>query len=108
MSETNPETGTKTYVYDADHHVIQRTDAKGQRTNYTYDSHGRLETVRKYSWTGVPPTLTEMVNQRVDYYYDSNPLQGGFTEYAAGRLAAVLFHNERGRVGRVFRVHVQL
>ena len=35
-SVTDPETGTTTYAYDGNHHVIQRTDAKWQQTKYTY------------------------------------------------------------------------
>jgi len=42
VSATNPENGTVTYTYDQAHHVLTRTDAKGQRANYSYDSYGRL------------------------------------------------------------------
>jgi len=31
-----------TYTYDGAHHVLSRTDAKGQRATYSYDSYGRL------------------------------------------------------------------
>ena len=41
-SATNPENGTVTYTYDAVHHVTSRTDAKGQVTQYNYDSYGRV------------------------------------------------------------------
>ena len=41
-SSTNPENGTVSYTYDGNHHVTQRTDAKGQKTNYTYDAYERL------------------------------------------------------------------
>src|SRR5581483_923686 len=48
ISSTNPENGTVTYQYDANHHVTQRTDAKGQQTRYTYDSYQRLTQVQHY------------------------------------------------------------
>src|SRR5438128_8609134 len=74
-SATNPENGTVTYQYDSDHHVTKRTDAKGQETRYTYDTYGRLTQVQH--WAGTP--LVEMDMQRVNYSYDSNPLNGSYT-----------------------------
>ena len=35
-----------------------------------------------------------MAQQRVTYYYDSNPLNGGYSQYASGRLTAVTFQDE--------------
>ena len=89
-SATNPENGTVTYQYDGSHHVTKRTDAKGQETRYTYDTVGRLTEVQH--WAGAP--LTEQIPQRVDYYYDSNPINGSYSQYAQGRLAAVTFADE--------------
>ena len=63
-SATNPENGTVTYTYDATHHVTSRTDAKGQQTQYTYDTYGRLTEVQHYPFQG------EDVSQRVNYMYD--------------------------------------
>jgi YD repeat-containing protein len=40
-SATNPENGTVTYVYNADHTVAHRTDAQGQIATYSYDGYGR-------------------------------------------------------------------
>ena len=51
-TETTPEAGTVTYTYDNNHHVTQRTDAKGQQTQYAYDSYERLTEVRHYTPTG--------------------------------------------------------
>ena len=105
-SATNPENGTVTYQYDASHKVTKRTDAKGQETRYMYDAYGRLTQVQHWAWiqdwhTG-QYVLTEQAQQRVDYSYDSNPLNGSYSQNTWGRLAAVQFHdeNERGRHSR--------
>ncbi len=41
MSATNPENGTVTYTYDNNLHPASKTDAKGQKVTYAYDSAGR-------------------------------------------------------------------
>ena len=66
------------------------TDAKGQETRYTYDGYGRLMQVQH--WAGTP--LVEMDMQRVTYSYDSNPLNGSYSQNAWGRLTAVQFRDE--------------
>jgi RHS repeat-associated protein len=86
VSATNPENGTVSYAYDGSHRVTSRTDAKGQRTEYTYDAYGRLTQVRHYA--GSP---YEDPYQHWDYYYDANPLDGGFSQNTWGRMAAVEF-----------------
>jgi YD repeat-containing protein len=43
--ETQPESGTVGYVYDAAGVVAQRTDAKGTVFTYTYDGNDRLKTM---------------------------------------------------------------
>ena len=91
-SATNPENGTVTYQYDGSHHVTKRTDAMGQETRYSYDNYGRLTQVQH--WSGSP--LQEQTFQRVTYAYDSNPLDGNYSQNAWGRLAAVQF-NSSGR-----------
>ena len=95
-TETTPEAGTVTYTYDNNHHVTQRTDAKGQQTQYTYDTYERLTEVRHYTQ---PPAnewrpKSEDQTQRVDYYYDT-PVTGppDWTQNNTwGRLSAVAFH----------------
>ena len=92
-SATNPENGTVTYAYDGAHRVTSRTDAKGQQTQYTYDTYGRVTEVRHYptGWSN------DDANQRWDYYYDSNPFDsGGYSTYTWGRLAAVQFGSVTG------------
>jgi YD repeat-containing protein len=90
MSATNPENGTVTYQYDGSHRVTKRTDAKGQETRYTYDTYGRVTEVQH--WAGSP--LAELTMQRVDYSYDTNPLNGNYTQNGWGRLTAVQYQDE--------------
>jgi YD repeat-containing protein len=72
-----------TYEYDGSHRVTKRTDAKGQETRYTYDAYGRLTEVQHWAvsydvYTGTYH-LMEQTMQRVDYAYDSNPLDQNYT-----------------------------
>ena len=81
VSATNPENGTVTYTYDGAHHVLSRTDAIGNQTQYTYDSYGRLTEAQYF-----PKSASgyEDFTQRVTYSYDSGP-------YGLGRLTGVAF-----------------
>jgi RHS repeat-associated protein len=92
-SETNPENGTTTYDYNADHQVTRKTQSNGQQTRNVYDAYGRLSQLQHWGWVSVSGStvLQERLNERVDYVYDSN---GTFSQNAWGRLAAVVFHNE--------------
>jgi len=84
MSATNPENGTVNYGYNADGTTAWKTDAKNQRIEYIYDSYKRVTKVRRYPVNGG----NEDPCQQVDFYYDSNPFDGSFSQNAAGRLAA--------------------
>jgi len=68
--------------------VATRTDAKGQQVVYTYDSLARLIEVQRYPQG---QSHSEDTCQREDYSYDSNPYLSGFSQNAAGRLAAVQY-----------------
>ncbi len=88
-SATNPENGTVSYTYNADGTVATKTDAKGQRTEYTYNSStGRLTQVRRYT-PSVSGGYYERTCERVDYYYTTNPFDSTYSQNAHGRLAAV-------------------
>jgi YD repeat-containing protein len=87
-SATDPETGTTTYQYDGNHHVTQRTEAKGQQTKYTYDAYERLIEVQHYV------SGQEQTNQRVLYTYDVNPLDPGNYANSWGRLTGVSFQQQ--------------
>ena len=97
-SATNPENGTVTYEYDGSHRVTKRTDAKGQETRYTYDAYGRLTEVQHWAvtWdTGINDyRLQEQTMQRVSYSYDTNPLDGNYSQNGWGRLTAVQYQDE--------------
>jgi len=86
QSATHPESGTTSYTYNGDYTLATRTDAKGQRTEYSYDSLKRVTVVR-YFIGGI-----EDPNQRVDYRYDWNPYDPSFSQYAQGRLVAIDYY----------------
>ena len=92
LTSTNPENGTVTYTYDGAHHVATRIDAKNQKTQYNYDQYGRLSSVQHFLWYG---SWVEDTGQHVDYYYDTNPFNGTYSQNVQGRLAAVQFRRTR-------------
>jgi len=99
VSATNPENGTVTYTYDGAHHVLTRTDAKGQGTGYSYDAYGRLTAVAHYPQGFANAADT---NQQITYYYDTNPYNDPIANYTWGRLAAVAFGNACGNSGAAY------
>jgi RHS repeat-associated protein len=83
QSATNPENGTVNYVYNADRSLQSKTDAKGIKTEFSYDSYKRVLQVRKLTGNiNSGGALVEDRCQRVDYIYDEGP--GG-----AGRLTRI-------------------
>jgi RHS repeat-associated protein len=101
MQVTNPENGTVAYTYDSNHKLVSRTDAKGQQTVYTYG--GSLNSVvEEQHFKQVSGSWVEDTTQQVLYYYDSNPLLGGYTNYAVGRLAARSYSGAGGTVQESF------
>ena len=102
-SSTTPEAGTVTYTYDGNHHVVTRTDAKSQQTQYTYDAYERLTQVNHSTYGLNPqcsqnclPGLIPQPSQQVNYAYDTNPLDGNYSQYSWGRLTAVSFTQQIG------------
>jgi YD repeat-containing protein len=77
LSATNPKNGTVSYTYNSDHTLNTKTDAKGQVFTYTYDGYKRLLTIT------VGSTLLRT------YSYDTNPYDGTYSQYSAGRLTAI-------------------
>ena len=55
-----------------------KTDGKGVRKALTYDTKQRVTAVRYYIGS------TEQTNNRVDSHYDTNPVDGTFTQYGTG------------------------
>ncbi len=80
LTETYPETGTTSYVYDANSNVVLKTDSRGIVTSITYDELNR-PTYKSYS-DGTPT---------VSYYYDGQPGDSPITAaYPIGRLTRVM------------------
>jgi hypothetical protein len=67
LSAMNPENGTVTYIYNSDHTLNTKTDAKGQHFTYGYDSYKRV--------TGIS---VEGVGLRT-FMYDTNTLDSTFS-----------------------------
>jgi RHS repeat-associated protein len=86
VSEMNPETGTITYGYDSNGRLSSKTNARGQQSTYTYDSLGRV-------------THRGGVKESIDYHYDTNPVDGAFTQNGWGRLTAVEIAGPAGLYG---------
>ena len=77
LSATNPENGTVTYTYNTDKTLATKTDALNQQFSYTYDSYKRVTQIN----------LGQTVIRQ--FYYDTNPLDGAFSQNITGRLTAV-------------------
>ena len=78
-SQTNPETGTTSYGYNADGTLNTRTDAKGLITTYAYDSYQRVTQVtHKPSGSPIDP------NQTVTFVYDQGANGYGRLSSASG------------------------
>ena len=81
LSATHPESGTTTYAYNADGTLLSKTTAANRTTTYTYDGLKRV-TLAERAWDDC---------LRTEYYYDTNPFDGAYTQNAWGRIAAVRY-----------------
>ena len=82
----NPENGTTSHYYNADGTLDYKTDAKGQKLKYIYDSLQRVTMVQRY-----PNGTTEDTAQRTEFQYDGNSVDPTFSQNVAGRLALTTF-----------------
>jgi len=98
-SSSNPENRTVTYTYDGNHHITQRTDAKGQMTQYSYDAYERLVQTRHYACSGTCGGDFSQVNYTYDTAVDWPTYQ--YTQNTMGRLSTVAFtgHNTNSANG---------
>jgi RHS repeat-associated protein len=78
QSVTNPESGTVTFTYNPSGTMATRIDAKGQRTEYTYDAKMRVSDVAHFV------NNLESTCEHVTYGYDSSP----YTSFGTGRIAS--------------------
>jgi RHS repeat-associated protein len=88
-SATNPESGTVTYEYDANGNLDWKQDARGVKTDYTYD---HLNRVIERSSSVAGETPADYVAAPVaSYYYDGTGMPAGtnMPAYAKWRLTAV-------------------
>ncbi len=92
-SATNPENGTVSYTYNTsgNQKIASKLDAKGQQTQYSYDSYARLSQVRHYV-SGVEDTC-----QQVNYTYDTD--SSGYSQNVSGRLASAVYKGATGHAG---------
>ena len=75
------ESGREEMTYNADGTCSSRTDAKGQRSIYSYDSQKRLLSVKRFGANGqIKP------EECVSYYYDKNPFDKDFSQNTDDRL----------------------
>jgi RHS repeat-associated protein len=87
-SETNPETGTTTYVYDTDAtcgtyagNLVKRTDAVGNVTCYAYDSLHRATSIT------YPSGSYSATTPKKYFAYDLTTVNGNTVSNTKGRLA---------------------
>ncbi|HZU29040.1 MAG TPA: RHS repeat-associated core domain-containing protein [Bryobacteraceae bacterium] len=96
-SVTTPESGTVSYTYNADGTLATRTDAKGQKLAYTYDSYQRVTQIQRY-----PNGTTEDTCQRDNFYFDSSPFDSAYSQNVAGQLAAEQYGGTTCTPGTLF------
>ncbi len=83
-SSTNPENGTVSYAYHPDGQMATKTDANGNWVEYDWNAFKRPVQVRRFASSGLEDTCN-----RLDYSYNTNPLDIQFSENAQGRLTVV-------------------
>jgi YD repeat-containing protein len=83
LSATNPENGTVSYTYTWYGAVETKTDAKNQQVRYTYDDYRRLTQVSYYYWFWTGQWMEDTA-ARVTMAYDTNGVDGTYSQYASG------------------------
>ena len=88
-SATNPESGTVTSEYDANGNLDWKQDARGVKTDYTYDHLNRV-IERSYSVVGEMPA-DYVATPVLSYHYDGTGMPDGIAvpAYAKRRMTAV-------------------
>ncbi|MCX6620682.1 MAG: polymorphic toxin type 44 domain-containing protein, partial [Acidobacteria bacterium] len=97
QSATNPESGTTNYSSTAYGRLEYKTDATGNRMEYSYDAYNRITQKRQYY-----PATTEDLCRRMDYYWDTNPYT---TVQAWGQLTAVRYGGTTCRAGEFVELY---
>ncbi len=85
---TNP----TSFTYNTNGLLATKVDANGTRKSFTYDTSQRVTAVRYY----VNSSGVEYTDKRVDYYWDTNPFDSGYSLNAVGRLTAIQYQPVSG------------
>lgn len=91
-SKTTPEAGTVSYTYNADRTLATKTDAKNQRTVYTYDNYGRVIQIARGTVSG--GVFTETIAERTTFAYEGT--NGGYSAATKGRVSQVTYNGPHG------------
>jgi len=94
------ESGHEEHIYNADGTRTSRTDAKGQRTAYSYDSQKRLTSIKRFGADGqIKP------EQCVTYYYDINPFEAFYSQNSEGKMTAAQWGDENTLPGLITEMY---
>jgi YD repeat-containing protein len=88
-----PETGTVSYTYNGDGTLQSKTDAKGQRIDYTYDDKQRVTAITPLGRTC----------EQVRLSYDTNTIDPTYSQYGSGRLTVEEWGNSYSCASGLFR-----
>ena len=77
------ESGHEEHAYNVDGTLASRTDAKGQRTAFFYDSQKRLTSIKRFDADG-----QIRYEQGITLYYDVNPFEAFYSQNPESRLTA--------------------
>ena len=100
ISGNRAESGHEEHSYNVDGMLASRMDARGQRTEYSYDAKKRLISIKRFDSVGqVQP------EQCVKYYYDVNPFEDFFAEKTEGQLTAAQWGDENILPGMITEMY---
>jgi RHS repeat-associated protein len=88
-TDTNPETGTTSYAYDADSNVYQRTRPAPNQTSGTVTTTYSYDALNRVTQTSYSDGTTPIVND----YYDETSIYGVTLSNTTGRLSRTLVNN---------------
>jgi YD repeat-containing protein len=94
------ESGHEGRTYDAAGRLASRTDAKGQRVEYFYDTKRRLSSIKRYDADGqIKP------EQCITYYYDTNPFEAVYSQNPDGKMTAAQWGDENSLPGLITEMY---
>ena len=100
LTGNRAESGHEEHSYNVDGTLASRTDAKGQRSAFFYDSQKRLTSIKRFGADGqIRP------DQCVAYYYDYNPFEAFYSQNPESRLTAVQWGNSDSLPGLITEMY---